>query len=100
MIECGRLRSRARALTVRSLLNHNEKPGTICTIMTGSITARTIVDARLSMPNLARDVVTRPGILRQLAASPSQRVTLVCAPAGYGKTTAVVSWLQSRAQQA
>lgn len=50
------------------------------------------------MPSLARDVVVRPGVLDRLAASQSRRVTLVCAPAGYGKTTAVVSWLQTVSQ--
>lgn len=66
--------------------------------MVVAIAARTIIDARLSMPSLARDVVVRPGVLDRLAASQSQRVTLVCAPAGYGKTTAVVSWLQTVSQ--
>lgn len=50
------------------------------------------------MPSLSRDVVVRPGVLDKLGALQSKRVTLVCAPAGYGKTTAVVSWLQAVAQ--
>ena len=51
------------------------------------------------MPRLARDVVARPSLLARLEASRSQAVTLLCAPAGYGKTTAVVAWLQAAAQQ-
>lgn len=66
--------------------------------MTGAIGAHTIIDARLSIPQLARDVVARPAVLDRLQASQAQVVTLVCAPAGYGKTTAVVSWLQSMTQ--
>ncbi len=58
-----------------------------------------IIAARLAMPALASDVVMRPSVVERLA-SQSTHVTLVCAPAGYGKTTAVVSWLQTRAQQA
>lgn len=50
------------------------------------------------MPRLARDVVARPAVMARLEASRSQAVTILCAPAGYGKTTAVVSWLQSLAQ--
>ncbi|MFN3981104.1 MAG: LuxR C-terminal-related transcriptional regulator [Caldilinea sp.] len=61
--------------------------------MVVAIAARPIIDARISMPSLARDVIMRPGVLGRLEAS--QRVTLVSAPAGYGKTTAVVSWLQA-----
>lgn len=50
------------------------------------------------MPRLARDVVARPDVIARLEASRARAVTLLCAPAGYGKTTAVVSWLQALVQ--
>lgn len=50
------------------------------------------------MPRLAGDVVPRPGVIARLEASQARAVTLLCAPAGYGKTTAVVSWLQALVQ--
>jgi ATP/maltotriose-dependent transcriptional regulator MalT len=63
--------------------------------MAASSDTRPIIDAKLTMPSLPRDLVQRPAIRDRLAAAQSQPVTLVCAPAGYGKTTAVVAWLQA-----
>jgi LuxR family maltose regulon positive regulatory protein len=63
--------------------------------MAASSETRPIIDAKLTMPSLPRDLVQRPAIRDRLAAAQSQPVTLVCAPAGYGKTTAVVAWLQA-----
>ena len=48
---------------------------------------------KLNRPRLSRDVVQRPRLLNQLQ-SPSSLV-LVVAPAGYGKTTLVSSWLET-----
>ncbi len=55
---------------------------------------RYIIDAKLTMPNPPKALVPRPEIASALDAARAQVVTVVCAPAGYGKTTAVVSWLQ------
>jgi LuxR family maltose regulon positive regulatory protein len=48
---------------------------------------------KLNRPLLSRDVIHRPRLLKQLQ-SPSNLI-LVVAPAGYGKTTLVDSWLES-----
>jgi LuxR family maltose regulon positive regulatory protein len=40
-------------------------------------------------------LVTRPRLLEELTAGLSQRLTLISAPAGYGKTTLVNQWLDS-----
>ena len=67
--------------------------------MTESTSIRTLIDAKLTMPTLPRDLVLRPAVVEKLEASRVQAVTLASAPAGYGKTTAVVAWLQSVASQ-
>ena len=58
-------------------------------------TARTphlLVEAKLAVPSVHHDLVDRPRIRRALDASRSPSLTLVTAPAGYGKTTAVRDW--------
>jgi LuxR family maltose regulon positive regulatory protein len=46
-------------------------------------------------PRLRRGTVRRERLLRRLAQSTHVPVTLVVAPAGYGKTTLLVHWLQA-----
>ncbi len=48
---------------------------------------------KLNRPRLSGDVVHRPRLLNQLQSSST--LTLVVAPAGYGKTTLVDSWLET-----
>lgn len=54
---------------------------------------RTLLRTRLARPRLARDVVIRPRLFARLDELPL--LALVVAPAGYGKTTLVNSWLQT-----
>jgi LuxR family maltose regulon positive regulatory protein len=51
-----------------------------------------LVEAKLAVPSVRRGVVERPRILRALEAGHDAALTLVAAPAGYGKTTAVRAW--------
>jgi LuxR family maltose regulon positive regulatory protein len=48
---------------------------------------------RLSRPRLPADVLARPRLLARLKAGLSTPLTLLIAPAGYGKTTLLVQWL-------
>ncbi|GAA3947348.1 LuxR C-terminal-related transcriptional regulator [Gordonia caeni] len=45
---------------------------------------------------VARNVVLRTSVLDRLDAATDQLVFLVCAPAGYGKSLSVASWLRDR----
>lgn len=45
---------------------------------------------------MARNVVLRTTVLERLDEARRQLVTVVCAPAGYGKSLAVASWLRDR----
>ena len=55
-----------------------------------------LVEAKLAPPRLRPELVERPRILRALDAGEGAALTLVAAPAGYGKTTAVRAWCASR----
>jgi LuxR family maltose regulon positive regulatory protein len=48
---------------------------------------------RLQPPPLPRSLLTRERLLRRLDAAFEHRLTLLCAPAGSGKTTLVRQWL-------
>ena len=48
---------------------------------------------RLLRPYIAADIITRPRLLRLLEHGAS--LTLVVAPAGYGKTTLIADWLET-----
>ncbi len=51
-----------------------------------------LAEAKLAPPRLPAGMVSRPRILRTLDATPDATLTLVAAPAGYGKTLAVREW--------
>ena len=51
---------------------------------------------KMVAPRLAPDLVARPALNAKLEAGLAGKVTLVCAPAGFGKTTAVAAWLHGR----
>lgn len=51
-----------------------------------------VVAAKLRRPELRPQLVPRPGLERLLTPTTTPRVTLVDAPAGFGKTTLVAQW--------
>ena len=51
-----------------------------------------LVEAKLAVPSVRHHVVDRPRVRRVLDAGRDASLTLVAAPAGYGKTTAVRTW--------
>jgi LuxR family transcriptional regulator, maltose regulon positive regulatory protein len=51
-----------------------------------------LAEAKLAAPRARVGLVDRPRILRALDAGEEAALTLVAAPAGYGKTTAVRAW--------
>lgn len=53
-----------------------------------------ILQTKLSQPTFTKDLVVRPRLLNKLNAGLDGALTLVVAPAGFGKTTLVSSWLQ------
>jgi LuxR family maltose regulon positive regulatory protein len=61
-----------------------------------------ILKTKLFIPPLKPNLVSRPRLSEQLEAAfrARTRCTLVAAPAGFGKTTAIISWLDQGNPQA
>ncbi len=59
----------------------------------GADTPLQLVEAKLAVPSVRSEVVDRPRIRQTLDTSAA--LTLVAAPAGYGKTTAVRAWCEN-----
>src|SRR5574338_1262593 len=57
--------------------------------------AGAIATSKLVVPRRRPDIVRRPRLNAMLDAAVGTKGTLVAAPAGYGKTTLVVDWLET-----
>lgn len=55
-----------------------------------------LIRTKLTRPELPAEQVERPRLLERLDAASERRVTLIAAPAGYGKTTLALQWLRQR----
>ena len=54
-----------------------------------------IVSTKISIPRLETSVMLRPHLIAQYELGLHRQLTLVSAPAGYGKTTSTILWLRS-----
>lgn len=52
-----------------------------------------LLHTKLHRPPVGNDYVPRPRLLERLIRNPNRALTLVAAPAGFGKTTLVAAWL-------
>ncbi|MCW2954731.1 MAG: ATP-dependent transcriptional regulator, MalT-like, LuxR family [Conexibacter sp.] len=53
----------------------------------------TVLVTKLLAPWMRRESISRDRVMRLLAQGSERPLTVVCAPAGYGKTTALVTWM-------
>ena len=60
---------------------------------TGSL--RSLMRTKLFCPRSATDVITRTRLIERLNVALEGEITLVCAPAGFGKTTLLTQWVQT-----
>ena len=60
--------------------------------MTGAL-----LGTKLYVPQLRRGSVGRPRLMRRMGAGADARLTLISAPAGFGKTTVLAAWLHEAA---
>lgn len=54
-----------------------------------------LLTSKLSLPRLPADLVSRERLLARLNAGLESKLTLLCSPAGFGKTTLALQWLTS-----
>ena len=54
-----------------------------------------LIKTKFSAPQMRTGLVSRPRLLTLLAEGVSRTLTLICAPAGYGKTTMLAEWIAS-----
>ena len=57
----------------------------------------TLPSTRLFPPRLRANLVKRASLLDRLGDDPERRLTLICAPAGYGKSTLAGQWVANLA---
>ncbi len=53
-----------------------------------------LIETKYSRPRANEHIISRPHLYKKLDNSLKRKLTLVTAPSGYGKTTAVLEWLQ------
>ena len=60
--------------------------------MTTLDTAGPLLETKLYVPRLRRGLVARPRLIERLSRGAESKLTLISAPAGFGKTTLVAEW--------
>jgi LuxR family maltose regulon positive regulatory protein len=55
--------------------------------------ARPLLETKLYVPRLRRGLVARPRLIERMNRGAESRMTLISAPAGFGKSTLVAEWL-------
>ena len=53
----------------------------------------TLLTTKLHIPRSSRDLVLRPRLMESLDSALQGKLTIVSAPAGYGKSTAIANWV-------
>ena len=61
--------------------------------------ASPLVETKLYVPRLRRSLVARPRLSGRLSGGSEARLTLISAPAGFGKTTLLTAWLGTAAAE-
>jgi LuxR family transcriptional regulator, maltose regulon positive regulatory protein len=54
-----------------------------------------LLRAKLQAPAINKNAISREKLYQKLQRGTQPKVTLIIAPAGYGKTTAVLDWLRN-----
>ncbi|HET8852797.1 MAG TPA: hypothetical protein VFN02_09740, partial [Ktedonobacteraceae bacterium] len=65
----------------------------------GGTGERLLLVTKLAMPPVRSDLVARPRLVNQLSLGVQRPLTLIAAPAGFGKTTLLSSWLEHASLQ-
>ena len=54
-----------------------------------------LLQTKLNIPPIRAELVSRPRLVEQLSAGLERKLTLISAPAGFGKTTLISEWVQA-----
>src|SRR5438128_7136312 len=60
----------------------------------GSTSEQLLLVTKLARPSVGADLVPRPRLVNQLQLGIQRPLTLIAAPAGFGKTTLLSTWLE------
>ena len=60
----------------------------------------TLLNTKLYIPPIRSDLVARPRLVERLESNMDRKITLVSAPAGFGKTTLLSEWVHDRNRSA
>ena len=67
--------------------------------MSHAVTASPLLETKVYVPKPRRALVARPKLRERLSRGAESKLTLVSAPAGFGKTTLIAEWLASTASK-
>ena len=59
------------------------------------VSAPDLLQTKLAIPPARTEIVARPRLVEQFNAGLNRSLTLICAPAGFGKTTLLTEWLNA-----
>jgi ATP/maltotriose-dependent transcriptional regulator MalT len=59
------------------------------------MTTSEILSTKLYIPPTRKELVSRPHLIERLNVSLDRKLTLLSAPAGFGKTTLVSEWIEN-----
>src|SRR5450432_550127 len=62
-------------------------------LLRGAVVGSPLVETKLHIPRLRQIMVPRPRLSERLSLGARSRLTLISAPAGFGKTTLLAEWL-------
>jgi LuxR family maltose regulon positive regulatory protein len=65
----------------------------------GSSSVAVVLATKLHVPTFRRELISRPSLLRRLETESLSKLTLVCAPAGWGKSTLLSQWRANAQEQ-
>ncbi|GEM_PF-30366 len=66
---------------------------------TGNISREPLIKLKLFVPQLRNDLISRPHLINRLDQGSNCALTLISAPAGYGKTTLLAEWINKRLKE-
>jgi len=58
-----------------------------------------LLTTKLFVPPVRKELVPRPRLIERLRADPDRKLTIISAPAGYGKTTLLAHWIHHCAEE-